>query len=838
MEAVTPPSRTARGRAVHDRRPGRRIVRVVVATALLVIAVATAGVQLVATDGSPYSWDLDTPQPNVVAGKVTYFLDSRGTQDIVTGPVSDLTAARAGIAEWEIGSTRIRFDEDATRRANGKSASDRVNYVGWVNSGIGRLTLALTFPTRSGSDILDMDVLFNDRDYEWDTSSPGRLGVADIQAIMTHEWGHALGADHVPLRESTMFFSSTTGATAYRSLAADDIALVGSLYPNDTFRQTTGTLRGSVTRFGASDHRAIHVIAVSLVSNIPAASTLTQPDGTYEIHGLPRGAYRMIAAPTVPLGGAMNSFWTSGNTTFLPAVLRDPGGNPGATRTVWVQPDAVTDVTDFEVAVGATPLEPNNSLGQATLVDLGDAVVARLESGGDEDWYAFDATAGQNVTVSILAWQIGSKVDPALTFTGANGVPIAAQSDFRSGSVFSTRPQGPDLDARLVGLEIPSTGRYFVKVRNQAAGVQNDNFYVLFVSPASDAPSAALTSVEAAPARIDADGTSTTTLVVTPRTEAGDDIGPGATVTLAHDGGGSAPETATDAGDGTYTAIVSAPRAPGRDRFTITVATDDGLAVLADAAVIVYLGPADTDASELVLRPRRIAADGIDEAVVELLPRDALGESLGAGHSVVLRIAGVTGSTAGVALDYGNGVYATVVTAGGAPGAATLSAEIDRTEIGPFGVLQIGFDLGEVNAQAAADAEVFLLIGGLKKKAASALRSVVKKVDGVADALAAQKTKTAVSRTLKVLAKFVRAEKKAKGLLPALGTTNELAQAVREAAQAVIATSEIVTDKDQKKLDQARDLVLEGDAFLAVGDPEKAASRYGKAYRRAFALQP
>ena len=818
-------------------RPGR-VQRSLAVTALFAAAIATAGVQLVASTGEPYAWDLDTPQPNVVATSVTYFLDTRGTSDIVTGPISDLSAVRAGIDEWEVGSTRIRFQEDAVRRAGGKSANDRVNYIGWVNSGLGRLTLAVTFPTRSGGDILDMDVLFNDRDFEWDTRSPGRSGVADIQAIMTHEWGHALGADHVPLRESTMFFSSSTGATAYRSLSADDVALVGSIYPNDTFRQTTGTLRGSVTRFGASDHRAIHVIAVSLVTNIPAGSTLTQPDGSYELRGLPRGAYRIVAAPTVPLAGAMNSFWTSGNTAFLPSVLRDPGGNPGATQTISVQPDATTLVPPFEVATADAPFEPNNALGQATLVNLGDAVAARLESGGDEDWYAFDATAGQTVTVSILAWQIGSKTDPALTLSAANGVPIATQDDFRSSAIFATRADGPDLDARLVGVDIKTTGRYFVKVRNQAPGTQSDNYYVLFVAPASDAPSAAQTSIQALPARLDADGTSMTTLVITPRTEAGDDVGPGADVTLTHDGAGSAPAIATDAGDGTYTATVTAPTTPGRDRFTIEVTTDEGLAVIADAALIVYLGPADTDASELVLRPRRIAADGNDDALVELLPRDALGESLGTGHAVSLRIAGSTGSVPGTAIDRGDGVYATVVTAGGAPGAATLSAVVDQTEIGPVGVLQLGFDLGEVNAQAASDAEVFALIGGLKKQAVSALRSVVDKADKVAAALLAENTKKAVSRTRKVLAKFVKAEKKAKGLLPSLGTTTELARSIREAAQVAIDTAEIATGKDQKTLDDARDLVQEGDAFLAIGDPEKAASRYHKAFRRALKLQP
>jgi hypothetical protein len=167
------------------------------------------------------------------------------------------------------------------------------------------------------------------------------------------------------------------------------------MYPNDTFRQTTGTVRGSVTRFGAANHRAIHVVAVSLVTNVPAASTLTNPDGTYEIRGLPQGAYRMVAAPTLPLAGAMNAFWNSGSTAFLPAVLRDTPSNPGPSASIWVQPDAVTTVPDFEVSLSTSPFEANESLGQARLIQLGDALAARLETSADEDWFAFDATAGQ-----------------------------------------------------------------------------------------------------------------------------------------------------------------------------------------------------------------------------------------------------------------------------------------------------------------------------------------------------------------------------------------------------------------------------------------------------------
>jgi hypothetical protein len=313
----------------------------------------------------------------------------------------------------------------------------------------------------------------------------------------------------------------------------------------------------------------------------------------------------------------------------------------------------------------------------------------------------------------------------------------------------------------------------------------------------------------------------------------------GATVALSHDGSGTAPTQATDSdGDGTYTAVITAPESPGRDRFSVTVTTEHGVATIADAAIVVYLGPADAAASELSLLPRRIAKNGSDESVVTFQPRDAQGELLGPGRSVAFSLTGPTGALIGDTTDLGGGSYEAVVTAGLAQGAAGIDALVDGLPLIGVGSLDIGFPLGAVAAQAHADATELQLIPDLKKKAASALRKVVDQADRVADALVAGDEKKAVQRTKKALGKFLTAEKKAKGLLPSYGNTRELASAIRQTAEMRLATAVIETGKDQKSLDKATDLLLEGDAFLDAGVPKKAGSRYYKAYRRALKLQP
>ena len=95
-----------------------------------------------------------------------------------------------------------------------------------------------------------------------------------------------------------------------------------------------------------------------------------------------------------------------------------------------------------------------------------------------------------------------------------------------------------------------------------------------------------------------------------------------------------------------------------------------------------------------------------------------------------------------------------------------------------------------------------------------------------------------MQRTKNALAKFVKAEKKAKGALPAYGNTRELASAIRQAALTHIDAAQITSGKDQKAVDAARDALAGGDAFLDAGVPKKAAARYHKAYRRALKLRP
>lgn len=827
--------------------PQHRRVRALAAAALAAAAAAagvlppaTAGVPLVDGDGVPYGWDLDTAQPNVVAGKVTYYLDPSGTADIVSGSRSDLDAVRDGIAAWEVPTTRIRFLEDTSRPASGRNANDRVNWIGWANGVLGPFTFAATFPSRKGGALLDADVVFNDRDFAWDTRTPGLNGVADIHSLAAHEWGHAIGADHVPLRRSTMYFSSDAGTTSFRTPAPDDVALVGSMYPNGAFDTTTGAIEGRVDVAGTSDDRAVHVVAVSVASAEPAASALSGPDGSYTIRGLPAGTYRIVAAPTVPLGDSMNAFWRSGATSFLPAVASDAPGNPAPASVVRVLAGAVAAAPEIRVAAATAPNEPDDSEASATVLAIGEAAAGRFEDDSDVDWYAFDAASGQRVSISVLAWGLGADCDPQIRVFGPDGSLRAGAVDIQSGAAFRFFPEGEDLDARVLGFVCADAGRYAVRVQNETQGSGGRAFHVTFVTVAADGPSPSLSEVFAQPPRLDAGGTATGTVFVRPSREDGVLLGPGAIVTLTHDGAGGV-SAAQYVGDGEYAATVTAAADPGRDTFSATVTSSGGITQLAQTTTVVYVGPVDATASAFTAEPRRIAADGAEQARLRFVPRDASGEALGAGRVVTFRDDADLDASVGPALDVGDGVYEAVVTAGTQPGLGVLGAALGtgpalRTT--PFG---LGFALSDVLAQAAADVETFRATSALPRRVRASLADAASRIAAArtsagAPAGDARAEKRAVVSARGALAPLDVAFERSKGALTDPGTRTEIARALRQAADAAIARAQIVTGRDQRRFDAASELLAAGDAAFDTGRISKAAARWTKAFTTVFPL--
>lgn len=131
-----------------------------------------------------------------------------------------------------------------------------------------------------------------------------------------HEFGHAIGLQHT-FTSSAMSTQATRATTRSKPLGADDVAGISILYPSRNFASLFGSITGRVTQNGNGVNLA-SVVALSL--NGTAVSTLTNPDGTYRIQGVPPGPYQIYVHPVPP---AVRGQATPGDLV-LP---RDPENN-------------------------------------------------------------------------------------------------------------------------------------------------------------------------------------------------------------------------------------------------------------------------------------------------------------------------------------------------------------------------------------------------------------------------------------------------------------------------------------------------------------------------------
>ena len=113
---------------------------------------------------------------------------------------------------------------------------------------------------------------------------------------LVHEFGHTMGLQH-SLASAVMSTLTTTASSKSAPLGADDVAAISLLYPASGYQATVGSISGQVTMNGSGVGLA-SVVAISPTNQ--AISTLTNPDGTYTINGVPPGGYYVYVHPLPP----------------------------------------------------------------------------------------------------------------------------------------------------------------------------------------------------------------------------------------------------------------------------------------------------------------------------------------------------------------------------------------------------------------------------------------------------------------------------------------------------------------------------------------------------------
>jgi hypothetical protein len=140
---------------------------------------------------------------------------------------AESNAIAASAATWDAAGSNFTFAGAGTTAAGQSACSgttDGQNTVGWyAQSGS---VLAVTCTIYSGSNELEFDMEIAPG-WHWTTSDTG-VDV-DLQSVVTHEFGHALGLNHSANSAAVMYASYTQGSIK-RTLTSDDLAGLNAIY--------------------------------------------------------------------------------------------------------------------------------------------------------------------------------------------------------------------------------------------------------------------------------------------------------------------------------------------------------------------------------------------------------------------------------------------------------------------------------------------------------------------------------------------------------------------------------------------------------------------------------
>ncbi|QDU21149.1 WD40 repeat domain-containing protein [Urbifossiella limnaea] len=179
----------------------------------------------------------------------------------------------------------------------------------------------------------------------------------------------------------------------------------------------TGVPRGKTTRVAVAGKQLDQ--ATGLTANVPGVTGKIVPTG--------RSATGLELEVTVPPGAAVGP---------VVLTLEGPGGKS----------PPLTLAVDRHAAV---PESGNtDSARQSMLVGLPGTVTGAIDRAGDVDYFRFTAKAGDPIGVQVVAAELGSKLDPVLVLTDADGRVLA-----EGGAV--------------LGFRVPAAGGYAVGVRDR-----------------------------------------------------------------------------------------------------------------------------------------------------------------------------------------------------------------------------------------------------------------------------------------------------------------------------------------------------------------------------------
>jgi hypothetical protein len=242
---------------------------------------------------------------------VRYWVTNAGTANVSANQFQ--AAVAAAFSTWQDVPTSSFSATFAGYTPADPLDQDGMSVLGYAyRPDLDRVLGATTFVVNTTTgEIVESDIFFNSA-FDWSTAAGGQSGRYDVQSIALHEIGHLQGLGHSALGETelrpgggrrvlasgaVMFpIAFSAGNVEERTLRPDDIAGVSDLYPDNNFRERTGSIGGTITKNGAGVFGA-HVVAFNLQTGDMVGNFSLDTNGTFAIAGLEPGPYVLRVEP-------------------------------------------------------------------------------------------------------------------------------------------------------------------------------------------------------------------------------------------------------------------------------------------------------------------------------------------------------------------------------------------------------------------------------------------------------------------------------------------------------------------------------------------------------------
>jgi hypothetical protein len=273
------------------------------------------------------------------SGVANWSYDGTGAAASVSGTAQGAISAAA--ATWAAQGANFHFQGGASSSAGTGACgggTDGTNVVGWANQSGAVLAVTCSWYSNSGNpkpaSEFDMQI---DPEWAWTTGSSPQV---DLQSVVTHEFGHALGLNHSGSSSAIMYASYTSG-TLKRTPTQDDID-------------------GELAIYGASGGGPTNTPTNTPPANTPTNTPTSTPTKTPTPTNTPGGG-GSNPSPTQPLPTSTPTQQSATSTPTQAQPTNPPGtGTPTPSSTPTQQ--ATATPTQQATATPTRSATPGSSL--------------------------------------------------------------------------------------------------------------------------------------------------------------------------------------------------------------------------------------------------------------------------------------------------------------------------------------------------------------------------------------------------------------------------------------------------------------------------------------------